>query len=275
MSSITLFSLVRGKVPANAFSVKAKHSYCQFPTSERVKFELLKSPELLIEEVLEGVEVENATEKVGKIFNYTIKKKHINVVVEGPATTAKSSQETLELRKELDFLRSLQKGIVCEKKIDPKDLILSCSNDNNEEQNLKPYTEWNPSTVCTTNSYLWYRSKIQKMLSHLIEELKLRRSTIRGESKAYNSKFVLPFLVVAKFEVKKDDFNQGVAQFVVQLRSSIERKREDDEDLIIDKTYGVVTDSTLWYFFECSMEEDKQEYKIHSEEGTIIDWGKI
>ena len=37
--------------------------------------------------------------------------------------------------------------------------------------------------------------------------------------------------------------------------------------------YGIVTDSNLWYFFECSMKVDKPEYKIHSEEGTMINWG--
>ncbi len=45
------------------------------------------------------------------------------------------------------------------------------------------------------------------------------------------------------------------------------------QDLIIDKVYGIVTDSNLWYFFECSMKEDKPVYKINSEEGTMINWG--
>ena len=53
------------------------------------------------------------------------------------------------------------------------------------------------------------------MLSHLVEELKLCRSTIRGESEAYNSKFVLPFLVVAssvcgeKVKIYPEEYVQG------------------------------------------------------------------
>ncbi|CAG8786545.1 10196_t:CDS:2, partial [Dentiscutata erythropus] len=126
---------------------------------------------------------------------------------------------------------------------------------------------------------------------------------------AYNSKFVLPFLAMASsvcgakvkiypeeyiqgkygrgpvdfcmilekiiisvLEVKRDDFIQGTAQIIVQLHSSLERRHEDD-DFVIDKAYGIVTDSKLWYFFECSMNGDKPEYRIHSEEGTSINWG--
>jgi len=60
--------------------------------------------------VLEGIRLEDPSGEVGEIFD-KIKKKHVNVVVERSATTAESSQEVSELRKELDFLRSLQKGI--------------------------------------------------------------------------------------------------------------------------------------------------------------------
>ena len=44
---------------------------------------------------------------------------------------------------------------------------------------------------------------------------------------------------------------------------------------IINKAYGIVTDSCKWYFIECIVdEEDKPKFSIHSKQGTIIDWSE-
>ncbi|CAG8747768.1 15134_t:CDS:2, partial [Racocetra fulgida] len=185
----------------------------------------------------------------------------------------------------------------------------------------KPYSEWTfndvsnifklpahykdlPKFTCGIDKF--EDKKSQELILHLIKELNIRQSTVRGDSEAYNSHFVIPFLAVASsicgnkaqiypeeyiqgrycrgpvdfcmileniiisvVEVKRDDFIQGAAQIIVQLHSSL----EVENDLVIDKVYGIVTDSKCWYFFECSMNGDKPEYKIHSEHGTTINWG--
>ncbi|CAG8753635.1 29370_t:CDS:2, partial [Racocetra persica] len=182
----------------------------------------------------------------------------------------------------------------------------------------KPYSEWTfnavndifelpthytdiPKFTCGTDKL--EDEKSQKLLLHLIEDLKIRRSTIHGVSEAYNSKFVLPFLAMASsvcgakvkiypeeyiqgkygrgpvdfcmilekiiisvLEVKRDDFIQGTAQIIVQLHSSLEnsrKRRHEDDDFVIDKAYGIVT----------AVNYDKPEYRIHSKEGTSINWG--
>ncbi|CAG8485485.1 10485_t:CDS:2 [Gigaspora rosea] len=75
-------------------------------------------------------------------------------------------------------------------------------------------------------------------------------------------------IIVGVVEVKKDDFDQGVAQTAMQLHCSFEKNRkrkrnemEEIEDLFIDKAYGIITDSY-----------DKPKFSIHSKEGSLIDW---
>ncbi|KAG0180648.1 hypothetical protein DFQ28_001073 [Apophysomyces sp. BC1034] len=68
-------------------------------------------------------------------------------------------------------------------------------------------------------------------------------------------------------EVKNEDFNQGVAQNVVQLESALtQRKRkraaddvegEENESYSV-KSYGIVTDAREWIFIECTMDEDEE-----------------
>ncbi|CAG8694655.1 16562_t:CDS:2 [Dentiscutata erythropus] len=160
--------------------------------------------------------------------------------------------------------------------------------------------------------------KASELLEHLLKDLKLRREAISENLEAIKSKFVEPFLVIATslfdgkvklfpehdvqgkygrgsldfclylkeiivgvVEVKKEDFNQGVAQTAMQLYCSLEknmkRKRSEmeAENLFIDKAYGIVTDSRLWYFIECVVnEDDKPKFSIDSKQGVIIDWGE-
>ncbi|KAF0459383.1 crinkler family protein [Gigaspora margarita] len=162
-------------------------------------------------------------------------------------------------------------------------------------------------------------SKAEELLKHLYKDLKLRLKAIHGKLEATKSKFVEPFLVIATslfdgkvklypehdvqgtygrgpldfclylkgiivgvVEVKKDDFDQGVAQTAMQLHCSLEKNRkrkrnemEEIEDLFIDKAYGIITDSSRWYFIECVVnEDDKPKFSIHSKDGTLIDWSE-
>ncbi|KAF7730262.1 hypothetical protein EC973_002505 [Apophysomyces ossiformis] len=72
--------------------------------------------------------------------------------------------------------------------------------------------------------------------------------------------------VLGVTEVKKEDFNQGVAQNVVQLESALtqrkrKRTRDDDDggenETCPVKSYRIVTDSKEWIFIECTMDEDE------------------
>jgi len=68
-------------------------------------------------------------------------------------------------------------------------------------------------------------------------------------------------------EVKKDDFVKGVAQCAVQLESSLSnRKRkanEMEEDQMVGKVFGIVTDAEKFYFMECSLDkQDRPSFKL-------------
>ena len=68
-------------------------------------------------------------------------------------------------------------------------------------------------------------------------------------------------------EVKKDDFVKGVAQCAVQLESSLSnRKRkanEVEEDQMVGKVFGIVTDAEKFYFMECSLDkQDRPSFKL-------------
>ncbi|CAG8832011.1 25546_t:CDS:2, partial [Gigaspora margarita] len=68
-------------------------------------------------------------------------------------------------------------------------------------------------------------------------------------------------------EVKKDDFVKGVAQCAVQLESSLsnrKRKAEEiEEDQILGRVFGIVTDAEKFYFMECSLDDqDRPCFKL-------------
>lgn len=68
-------------------------------------------------------------------------------------------------------------------------------------------------------------------------------------------------------EVKKDDFEQGVVQNIVQMESAMMEKckREkhdvdgDEEPPSKQRVYGIVTGAERWAFVECTMHEDETE----------------
>ncbi|KAF7730081.1 hypothetical protein EC973_003027 [Apophysomyces ossiformis] len=85
--------------------------------------------------------------------------------------------------------------------------------------------------------------------------------------------------VLGVTEVKKENFNQGVAQNVVQLESALtqrkrKRTRDDDDggenETCPVKTYGIVTESKEWIFIECTMDEDESvSYRLSRLPGII------
>lgn len=67
-------------------------------------------------------------------------------------------------------------------------------------------------------------------------------------------------------EVKRVDFKQGVAQNMVQLESALTEKKRRCKKNEVDgeeespgerKVYGVVTDSVMWAFIECTLHENE------------------
>jgi len=90
--------------------------------------------------------------------------------------------------------------------------------------------------------------------------------------------FAVDLLRIAKTvgvtEVKKDDFVKGVAQCAVQLESSLSnRKRkanEVEENQMVGKVFGIVTDAEKFYFMECSLDnQDRPSFKL-SEPVVVI-----
>jgi len=81
--------------------------------------------------------------------------------------------------------------------------------------------------------------------------------------------------IIGVVEVKKENFDQGMAQNVIQLHSSLEtnrkRKHDEIESDFADKAYGIVTDGRTWYFIEFITHSDRPKISIHSETPTILD----
>ncbi|KAF9560940.1 hypothetical protein EC968_005945 [Mortierella alpina] len=81
-----------------------------------------------------------------------------------------------------------------------------------------------------------------------------------------------PTFTLGVTEVKKEDFNQGLAQNIVQLESALTAKKRKRETYEVDgdeepprklTSYGVVTDASEWLFVECTMDEDESvSYKV-------------
>ncbi|KAG0196577.1 hypothetical protein BGX28_009963 [Mortierella sp. GBA30] len=80
-------------------------------------------------------------------------------------------------------------------------------------------------------------------------------------------------------EVKKEDFKQGVAQNIVQLESALTAKKRKRNSSDIDgeedqpmktRSYGIVTDASLWLLIECTLHEDETvSYRMKEIERTI------
>ncbi|KAF0555072.1 hypothetical protein F8M41_018113 [Gigaspora margarita] len=147
--------------------------------------------------------------------------------------------------------------------VDPEDLILCSIRGDSETYNshfIIPFLAV-ASTICGNKAQIYPKEYIQGRYGCGPVDFCMKLENI----------------IISVVKVKRDDFIQGVAQIIVQVHSSLENSRkqkcEIENDLVIDKVYGIVTDSKFWYFFECFMNGNKPEYKIHSEHGTTINWG--
>ncbi|KAK3837959.1 MAG: LOW QUALITY PROTEIN: hypothetical protein JOS17DRAFT_732283 [Linnemannia elongata] len=69
--------------------------------------------------------------------------------------------------------------------------------------------------------------------------------------------------VLGVTEVKHEEYGKGLAQNLVQLESSLTRKRDSDDNgdeerdkdrSVPLKAYGIVTDATYWFFVECTID---------------------
>lgn len=78
--------------------------------------------------------------------------------------------------------------------------------------------------------------------------------------------------LVGVTEVKREDFEKGVAQNMVQLETIVEdqkRKAEDmsDAPIVSDpiKRFGIVTDAQSWYFLECYQVGNTPQFRMSKE----------
>ncbi|EXX77781.1 uncharacterized protein OCT59_027104 [Rhizophagus irregularis] len=87
------------------------------------------------------------------------------------------------------------------------------------------------------------------------DQVKLQEKLIEGKNGCGNLDYGIESCttgrIIGLIEVKKDDFKQGFAEAIVQLDSSLGRKRkanEMDDGHGFDKVWGIVTDAEKWYF---------------------------
>ncbi|CAG8629236.1 41543_t:CDS:2 [Gigaspora margarita] len=146
----------------------------------------------------------------------------------------------------------------------------------------KPFSDWKLSKVCELlnlvpdiDKFSTFNCDINKLdsekakdlMTHFCKDLRLRYKAIHGKTEATRSEYVSPFFVTATslfdsvVEVKKEDFDQGMAQNVIQLHSSLKtnqkRKHDEIKSDFADKAYGIVTDGRVY---------------VHSGTPAVLDW---
>lgn len=90
-----LKKVIKDEIPNELAGIDAKNLTLwkvNVSTSDKSKFERLKTYipySSAVEEVLLGEKIGNATEGVVKVFNYSLEKKCIHIIIEPPATTGK------------------------------------------------------------------------------------------------------------------------------------------------------------------------------------------
>ena len=84
--------------------------------------------------------------------------------------------------------------------------------------------------------------------------------------------------IVGIVEVKNQLVNKGIAQILLQTHTALETNRKykysESKGQFMDKVYGIVTDATIWWFVECTMDGDEPQFRIHSSTPVVIDWSE-
>ncbi|KAF0496951.1 crinkler family protein [Gigaspora margarita] len=254
------------------------------------KLKILKNKECaVIKECLERMKLV-AFKKIKEYFSEVPEENYLSIIIERlPVIKSTSSLEIV-----VDLSRVSLNDIKCkvlnnlhllqDTKADNLNLRFNREDDKNSEElefkNDRDFQEYLKYCIMTSSLSLKIQFscgvnsledlKADELLKHLYKNLKLHLKAIHGKLETTKSNVV---------EVKKDGFDQGVAQTAMQLYCSLEKNRkqkrnkiEEIEDLFIDKTYGIITDSCKWYFIECIVnEDDNLKFSIYSKEGTLID----
>ncbi|CAG8657578.1 7617_t:CDS:2 [Paraglomus brasilianum] len=78
---------------------------------------------------------------------------------------------------------------------------------------------------------------------------------------------------VGVMEVKREDFEKGVAQNAVQLESTLasRRKRKASELNTVSRCFGIVTDAEKWFFLECTLNGETPAFKL-SQQPVVVDY---
>ncbi|CAG8841909.1 27398_t:CDS:1, partial [Racocetra persica] len=61
--------------------------------------------------------------------------------------------------------------------------------------------------------------------------------------------------VIGLVEVKAENLKKGLAQATIQMESTITGRGNEMQK--IDRVFGIVTDASVWYFMECSCNEEQ------------------
>ncbi|PKC02148.1 hypothetical protein RhiirA5_381184 [Rhizophagus irregularis] len=109
-----LKKVIKDEIPNDFAGIDAKNLTLwkvNVSANDKSKFERLETfipYNSAVEEVLLGEKIENATEEVGKIFNYSLEKECIHIIIEPPATT-----EGTKVEEDVNFIdnEDVSKGI--------------------------------------------------------------------------------------------------------------------------------------------------------------------
>ncbi|RUO95783.1 hypothetical protein BC936DRAFT_143236 [Jimgerdemannia flammicorona] len=142
-------------------------------------------------------------------------------------------------------------------------------------KSLKRATEFQLANEATRSLYV--ESFLVASVIHFENDIILRpQKLLRGKTGRGPVDFSLESrptgVQVGVTEIKKDDLRKGIAQNAVQLETARKRKRED-EDVDLKKSYGIVTDARDWYFLRCEKGGDGRiQYSLS--DPLIVELGK-
>ncbi|CAG8515371.1 10469_t:CDS:2 [Paraglomus brasilianum] len=144
----------------------------------------------------------------------------------------------------------------------------------------KPFSEWRLDKVCEIFGLPSAYQALPKFDCGTIGPSIQGPGVLTKNDTCQHQRAILQRLhdvIVGIVEVKNELFNQGMAQALMQVVASLEmnrrkHKHSEMEDQFVGKVYGIVTDSKSWWFVECTMDEDKKKFKIHSDKPASLEW---